>query len=81
MYQVLSRKVVAYTRLKLPITQRRRLLRRASRAANSAGASTIAGICADAIVHQHGLSLSEVDLDVKVSLVASALTFAATLYL
>jgi hypothetical protein len=76
MYRVISRKLVAYSRATLPPSRRRKFLVRASRLAGTAGAGILTGLVADAVVHQHGLSFTEVDLDVKEALITTILSLA-----
>jgi len=70
------RKLVAYTRCALPPSRRRRIARRVCRAMKSSSTAALAGIAADAFVHQRQPSLTDVDYDVRQEFCATLLMFA-----
>ena len=76
MYRVISRKLIAYSRATLPPSRRQKFLHRANKLAASAGAGILTGLVADAVVHQHSLSFTEVDVDVKEALITTFLSLA-----
>jgi len=76
-----TRRVVAYGRAFLPASRRRRIARRAGRAAFSTGVAAVAGVIADCATSWHVPDAYGVDRDVRETLLSSALQYAVYYYL
>jgi hypothetical protein len=73
--------LIAYGRAVLPASRRRRIARRAGRAAITSGVAAVAGVLADCAAAWRMPDTHTVDLDVKESLLSSVIQYAILYYL